>query len=424
MKKISFTKSFTRLAAMLALVAVVGVGCGTKIGNTSKEIKLTIWKPFVSEEYMHVLTDEYTKIHPNVSFEYKSPDINNYESDLLNALAAGNGPDIFSINNTWLPKYIDKITAAKDNQFSYKEFHDNFVDVVVKDFSKDQKVYGTALSVDSLALYYNKDILGTVGIVAPPKTWAELQGDVRKIARQDQTGYFSRSGAPLGTSSNINRAQDIVALFMLQAGSIPWSADGLSPKFNSPEGRTALRFYTSFATPSSDNYNWNLRSDYSIDAFANGRSAFLYSYTYARQQIIAKSPNLNFDVAPVPQYSYESNSVNFANYFGEVVSKQSPNADTAWDFLHFITTKDALDKYYAKSKVPSSRRDLIALQIQDLEIGVFANANLTAKSFYKPDEAKMNDILNKMIDAVILNNKSVDEALGQAESQASTLVRR
>jgi multiple sugar transport system substrate-binding protein len=424
MKKISFAKSFTRLVAMLTLVAVVGVGCGTKIGTTSKEIKLTIWKPFVSEEYMHVLTDEYTKIHPNVSFEYKSPDINNYENDLLNALAAGNGPDIFSINNTWLPKYIDKITAAKDTQFSYKEFHDNFVDVVVKDFSKDQKVYGTALSVDSLALYYNKDILGTVGIVAPPKSWAELQGDVRKIARQDQTGYFSRSGVALGTSSNINRAQDIVALFMLQAGSIPWSADGLSPKFNSPEGRTALRFYTSFATPSNDNYSWNLRSDYSIDAFANGRTAFLYSYTYARQQIIAKSPNLNFDVAPVPQYNLDGNSVNFANYFGEVVSKQSPNADTAWDFLHFATTKDALDKYYAKSKVPSSRRDLIALQIPDLEIGVFANANLTAKSFYKPDEAKMNDILNKMIDAVILNNKSIDEALGQAENQASTLVRR
>jgi multiple sugar transport system substrate-binding protein len=418
-------RSWSRIAALLLVVSVLAIGCGKKpTGPGASEVTLTIWKPFASEDTMNVFFDGYRKLHPNVSFQYSQRSIDTYEDDLLNALASAKGPDIFSINNTWLPKYLDKITPAQENEFSYKEYHDTFIDVLLKDFTKDQQVYGTALSVDSLALYYNKDILGTVGIVSPPKTWNELQQDVRRITRQDETGYFSRSGVAMGTSSNVNRAQDILALLMLQAGATPWSSDGLSASFASNQGANGLGFYTSFANPSSSNYNWNERSDYSIDAFANGRAAFLYSYTYARDQILAKSPNLNFDVAPVPQPNLDNTSVNFANYFGEVVNKQSPNAATAWDFLHYMTTKDALDKYYAQTKLPSSRKDLIALQIQDLDIGVFAHANLTAKSFYKPDETKMNVIMNKMIDNVLLNGLSVSSALSQAQSEAGTLPRR
>jgi ABC-type glycerol-3-phosphate transport system substrate-binding protein len=237
----------------------------------------------------------------------------------------------------------------------------------------------------------------------------------------------------MGMSANVNRAPDILQLLMLQAGVIPWSADGLSPTFgqsvtngntNFNPGQDALDFYTSFANPNNDNYTWNARSDYSIDAFANGRAAFLYSYTYARPLILAKAPNLNFDVAPVPQANLDDPAVNFANYFGEVVNKQSPNSAVAWDFLKFATSKDSLDKYYATNKAPSSRKDLIGLQIQDLEIGTFANANLTAKSFYKPDDSKMDTIFNKMIDNVLLKGQSVSQALDQAQSEARVLTQQ
>ena len=40
-----------------------------------------------------------------------------------------------------------------------------------------------SLSVDSLGLYYNKDILGSDGIATPPKTWAEMAVDVQKIKK-------------------------------------------------------------------------------------------------------------------------------------------------------------------------------------------------------------------------------------------------
>lgn len=418
-----------KLAAAVVAIIFIAAGCGGTPAPTNKQVVLTMWKPFEDSQNLEPLISAYQQKHPNVQIVYSKKNVDTYQADLLDALASGNGPDIFSINNSWLPQYLDKVAPAPAKTFTFKSYKDSFVDVAVADFTKDQKVYGVPLSVDSLGLFYNKDLLGSAGIATPPKTWAELAADVQKLRRSDGRGYFTRSGAALGTNANINRAVDILYLFMLQQGVVPFTPDG-NPSFTqslqkngnqfSP-GLAGLAYYTSFASPTSVNYNWNARSDYSIDAFANGRAAFLYSYSYTRQTILQKSPNLNFDVAPVPQPNLDDPSVNFANYWGEVVSKQSKNSAVAWDFLQFLSSKDSLDKFYAVHKQPSSRQDLIALQIQDPDIGVFANANLTAKSFYKPDQVKMDAIFGTLIDNVILNGLSAEDALSQAEQQAATL---
>lgn len=429
MSKFFRSLSHSKFFAVVLAISLLSLGCGKKAA-TSKNVVLKFWKPFEDSQNIQPLIQAYQKAHPNVRIEYTKKNIETYEDDLLNALASGTGPDVFSVNNTWLPKYLDKVTPAPDGLIVYRDYKESFIDTVVQDFTRNQKIYGVALAVDSLGLYYNKDLLGTVGIATPPKTWDDLSQQVQRLTKQNKSGYFDRSGVAMGMSQNVNRATDILYLLMLQAGAQPWSKDGLSPTFNQSQsvngssvnpGTEALRFYTSFADPNDANYTWNFKSDYSIDSFANGRSAFLYSYAYTRQTIQEKAPNLNFDVATVPQHDLNGASVNFANYFGEVVNKQSPNADVAWDFLNFISSKDSLDKYYARHKQPSSRRDLIELQTSDPEIGVFAHANLTAKSFYKPDQVKFDTIISDMIDNVVLRGVDIGQALQQAATQARTL---
>ncbi len=426
------TKS-NKIIGIVISLAFLSAGCGPGGQPPPQQVVLNVWDPFETTENLQQMFSDYQQKNPNVQIVYTKKDIGTYESDLLNALASGTGPDVFSINNSWLPKYQDKLAPAPDKIWTFKEYKDAFVDAAVNDFTLDQQIYGAPLSVDSLALYYNKDILGSAGIATPPKTWAELAADVQKIRRADKTGYFTLSGLAAGSSSNVNRAVDILYLFMLQKGAAPYSSDFSRPTFNQPvsvngqytnPGLEGLNFYTSFANPASANYNWNSRSDYSIDAFTNGRAAFLFSYSYTADTIRQKNPNLNFDVAGVPQPNLDQPAVNFANYWAAGVSKQSKNQPAAWDLLKFLTGKTSLDKYYAQHKLPSSRKDLISLQIQDPDIGVFANANLTAKPFYKPDQQKLDAIFAKTIDSVILNGINPEEALSQASQQAEAFSRQ
>jgi len=115
--------------------------------------------------------------------------------------------------------------------------------------------------------------------------------------------------------------------------------------------------------------------------------------------------------------------MNFANYWAEGVSKSSPNSLVAWDFLKFMTRRAQLESFYEKHKLPSSRKDILATQITDAEIGVFAEAALTAKSVYKKDAGVFDTVFLKMIDDVVLRNFSPTEAIRNATQQINLNLR-
>lgn len=398
------------------------------------QVELVMWKLFDNQQALAPVFSAYQQLHNNVKFRFEEKDIATYEGEILNALAAGAGPDIFTIHNDWLPRYIDKMAPAPDGTYTDREVSDNFVDVVRTDLmGSDGKLYAVPFSTDVLVLYYNRDLLGSAGIAQPPKTWEEVIADVKKLTQQDNLGNFLVHGIAMGTSSNINRSTDVLSLLMLQNGTQVYNPTHNNATLSSEivasdgtrynPGVQALEFYTQFSNPAKPTYTWNNRSNYSIDSFAAGQTAMLLSYWYMADLLHDKAPLLNFGVAPVPQIDPDKPKVNFANYFAEGVSRSSPNSAWAWDFLKFATSAESLNAYYGRHLQPASRKDLISEQISRPDLGVFAEGALTAKSFYKPDSSQVERILTDMIDDVVLRGKSPANAVNDANRLLGELLR-
>jgi multiple sugar transport system substrate-binding protein len=422
---------FVVFLLVLGSILLVGRGGGNQTNN--EQVELIWWKPFQDRSDIASFVEEYQKIRPNVTIKYVKKNINDYEQELINAIAAGNSPDIFTIHNDWLPKHIDKMSAMPENMMTERQYRETFVDVAAADFIKDSRIYGIPLAIDVLALYYNKDILGSAGIFTPPTTWPEVVAAVQKVTKQDTSGNFTRSGIAMGTSANINRAADLLMLLMLQNGTIFYNENFTSARFNQQirvgdqnfnPGATALDFYTQFARPSKKAYTWNTKADNSVDAFAQGKLAMMLSYSYMLPTVKDKAPNLNWGVVSTPQVDSTGLKVNFANYWGEGVSKVSKKQEYAWDFLRFISQKEVLRKYQDKVRTPSSRKDLLAEQTSDLELGPFAEGAITARTVYKPDANQFEAIILKMIDDVILRGSEADDAVSDAVSQVNILLRK
>jgi multiple sugar transport system substrate-binding protein len=413
---------------MMAMVKPTNPNVTIPTGNA----ELIWWKTFETSENLQDLVNEYQQLHKNVKITFVKKDIAGFEKELIESLAAGNGPDIFSIHNDWLPKHADKISAMPTSMMSIKQFKDAFVDVAFADFVKEDKIYSLPLSVDVLAMYYNKDLLNSASIYEVPKTWPDLVKIVSKLTTQTRPGVFDRSAVAMGTGGNINRAVDILTLLMLQNGTEFYNSDlrsctigdNADGQANYNPGVSALEFYTQFANPAKTVYNWNSKSENSIDAFTQGKLAFMFGYAYLIPTIKAKAPNLNWDLAPVPQPAEDVLKVNIANYWGESVSRNAKYPALAWDFLNFATQKQNLQKYYAKHNLPSSRKDILATQAQDTEIGVFADNALTAKSVYKKDANSFEGIFLKMIDDVILRNFTPSEAVNNAVQQMNLILQK
>lgn len=422
------------LIALISYIVVHTFGGGGSSSGSGKAT-ITMWGLFDTNQQMAPLITAYEQAHQGITITYTEKNVTTYESDLLNAMAAGTGPDIFYIHNDWLPKYMDKMQPAPTTVFTVANYENTFADVAAGDFINSQKIYAAPLGIDTLALYYNKDMLGSAGIATPPQTWNDLVTDSNKISKIDSTGYFSKSGVALGTTSNLDRAQDIMYLLMLQAGTVPYTSDnsrstidqainssnGASSSGNQFPGAQALTFDTSFSNVFSNSYDWNTKSNYSTDAFANGQLAMMYGYYYDEATILQKSPNLNFGVAPVPQPTLGQNLVNYSNYWGYGVSKQTKTPNTDWAFIQSMTTKNSLEAYYKLDPQPASRKDIISEQVSDPTFGVFASSTLTSKNFYKAVASQVDTIILNMINDVNLRNKSITTALSNAAQQITAL---
>jgi multiple sugar transport system substrate-binding protein len=433
MKKYLLIGGGVLIIFLLILGSVLLSGGGGGNNNSKEQVELVWWKTFQDRDDVSALIEEYNKLRPNVTIKFAKKNIVDYETELLNAIASGNSPDIFTIHNDWLPKHIDKMAPMPANMMTERQYRDAFVDVAAADFIKDTKIYAIPLSTDVLALYYNKDILGSAGIFTPPTTWPEVVSAVQKITKQDNSGNFTRSGIAMGSSNNINRSADVLLLLMLQQGTVFYNENFTSARFDQQirfndqsfnPGALALDFYTQFSRASRKTYTWNTKADNSVDAFAQGKLGMMLSYSYMIPTIKDKAPSLNWGVAAVPQIDNTGLKINFANYWGEGVSKTSTKQEYAWDFLKFISQKDILTKYYDKVKAPSSRKDLLLQQSADVQIGVFADNAITARSVYKPDASQFETIILKMIDDVTLRGSDAEDAVSDAVSQVNILLRQ
>lgn len=417
----------------LALFLILGGLGGTK---APERVTLQFWGVFDESIFYRDVFSDFERANPRVKIIYRKFNFEDYEKQLVDSFAAGTGPDIWLTHNSWLPKHGDKIqplpsapSGKEAPLFTVKDFREQFVDAAAEDLISGNNIFGLPLYLDTLALYYNKDIFNTTGIASPPSTWQEFIDIVPRLTQLDSRDNVIKSAAALGTARNINRSTDTLSLLMLQSGVQMTSQGNTGASFSRPVqnqnvGEIALQFYTDFANPSKRVYTWNDQQHYSIDAFLNGETAMMLNYSHQILTLRGKSPRFNFAIAPAPQLEGAPVKVNYANYWAATVSKQSKNSRQAWEFLVFLTSRPSATKYLIASDRPSARRDLIQQQQTDPDLGVFAQQALSARSWYQADNSAIEKIFAEMIENVNFGRASVKDALNTAESQVTVLMAR
>lgn len=416
--------------AFLLLVIVVLIFFNLQPSKTAA-VQLTVWG-FEKSGAVGGLMDAYGQLRPSVEIFYKQVSENNYENTLLSALASGQGPDVFPVHNRGLAKNLAVLFPAASSQFAQSRLDNLFPAEVGQDFAfaaatsaaggaAEKQVYALPLYFDTLSLIYNKDLLDQGGVANPPVTWEEFQSDIAKLRNFSPSGQIVRAAAAIGGSQKtIGNAVDILNALMLQNGVTMIS--GKYASFASEKGVGAFNFYLQFANPDSNYYTWNESQAKDFDSFAAGNTAIVFGYNSDVQKIKSKSPFLRFGVAPLPQVN-PVNAVNYADYRGLAVSKQSKNPTWAWDFIINMATQPQIAEQYSKiTGQPPALRELISQKINDPALGVFAKQALTARSWNQPDEARVDGIFNDAIVSAIVSQSNTREILSRAQAQVTQLM--
>lgn len=450
---------------ILLIICLVFITTGCKQQIELEPIELNYWRVWDNSSDFSELISAYQAIHPHVKINFKKLRYEEYEDELLNALAEDRGPDIFSVHNSWVKKYQNKIlpmpsTVTIPYQYtkgtvkpetvtelrttktlSLLDMRNNFVDVVYDDVvmkeseRKDapEKIYALPLYLDTMALYYNRELFNSAGVAQPPASWGEFQEAVKKITKIDQNDNIIQAGASIGTSSNIPRSVDLLSLLMMQNGTQMTDESGNYATFHQiPPGQKdrsynpgieALNFYTSFANISNEVYTWNKQMPNALQAFTQGKSAMFFGYNYHLPTIKSQATKFNWSIAQIPQI--EGNpEINYANYWTETVSKKTQHPDEAWDFLNFISSAENVSQYLENTNRPTALRSLYEQQLEDADLNIFASQILSAQTWYHgPKPTSMELAFKDMIDSVVQGSATSKDAAELGAQRVSQTLR-
>src|SRR3990167_6453900 len=151
------------IMTLLAALALFGTGlsCG---GGEKADVTLQMWKRFDSTDKWQDIISAYGEYRAGVKIVYTQKPADTYERDLLDAMAAGKGPDIFSLQNGSLPRFRDKISPTPADIMPLRSYLDTFVKVAADNFVEGTNIYAIPSAMDVLALFYNRQHLASAGL--------------------------------------------------------------------------------------------------------------------------------------------------------------------------------------------------------------------------------------------------------------------
>lgn len=418
-------KKLTTGFLIISTLSLLGAQCtgpmdGGALKKASAPVMLRYWGVFDDDISFALLSNAYRILHPNVTIEYRRFRYEEYEQKLLEAFAEDRGPDIFSVSNMAVDRHLAKLmpmpaqmTTARfveqkealggtksvpklavSSGLNGADMRKLYVDAVVTDVVRHDEngkeiVVALPFALDTLSLFYNKDLLNNAGVVEPPRTWQDFVDAVRMITVVDEnTGELVQSAAAFGSGVNIQRSADILASIMMQQGTQMSLGNTVTfDPISQIKDRAirpavdALGFYTDFASPIRPGYTWSQDMPDSFEAFAQKRTAFFFGYAYHKALLQERASDLRFGVTPMPQIS-EAYKVTMANYWVQGVSKKTATPDFAWDFIRFAADAENVKAYLNATGKPTALRSLIEEQLKDEQIAPFAAQVLYARNWY------------------------------------------
>lgn len=419
----------------------------------SKRVDLTFYGLDDSDAWSDIIS-AYQKKYSNVHIKYKKwNDAEQFEDLLVNEIAEGEGPDIFYLKSTWLPRHTKKIVPLESKQFASKQFSETFVNVAAEDFIQpspsdgQKKIYALPLYVDTLALYYNKKHFEqkVPERGKPGQTWEAIKEDAAKFREQDSEGKLVRGEIALGRADTISLTADILYNLFLQAGVTFY--DSSFQKVDLPgEAEKQFDYFVSFAGPQNKNFSWNtdvatigqslgpLPAKNEVEAFLAGKVSAIFGYSdlYYRLETELKNVRSRLfsdvsigDIALTPSLQMSTESEDFkvwANYYGLAVSRNSKNAKSAWDFIQFATSKTSAQSYHKATKRPAARRDLIEEQKKEPITDIFISQVGYAGSLHIFSDRKFGEFLKEAVHAANSGQTS-KSALASAEEKMNSVLK-
>ena len=343
-------KSLLKAATTVAFASVL-VACGNSSSSSSSvtEVEFFSQKPELQATLQEIV-DDYNKSQDEVKVKLTSvPDAGTV---LKTRIANGEAPDVINI----YPQNADFKGWAADGQFvdltDESDILGNLNDGAAEAYAVDSKIYNVPLTTNVSGIYYNKDAFDKLGIEVP-KSLAEFQEIVKKIKDDGQTPFAEALGDPWTVNG-------FAQLAWIQSAGSPQAANDylrFSDKgaIKSDEVTKNVAAYLDLlAGNGQSNSDGALYAD-TVAVFAEGKALMMANGSWALTVIKQQEPDFEVGFFPMPGLTADAPVMTVgAADMAVSISADSENIDASKDFVKYLSSTEAMQKYYDVDGSPTS----------------------------------------------------------------------
>ncbi len=417
----SIARRFLWAVAGLALTIWLA-SCGGSNISQGKGAEIEFWTMQLQPEftdYFNRLVTQFETANPGTKVRWVDVPWAAMESKIISAVSARTAPDVVNLNpsfasqlaakNAWLE--LDAKIAPTERQ--------KYLPKVWQASTLNNVSFGIPWYLTTAVTIYNQELLQKAGVAQPPKTYAELAQAARLIKEKTGKAAIFMTFVPQDSGEALES--------LVQMGVKLVDAQGKAA-FNSPEGKAAFQYwvdmYKQGFLPPEVLTQGHRRA---IELYQAGEVAFLASGAEFMQTISNNAPSIAKASATTSQITGTTNKKNVA-VMNLVIPKDTDQPDLALKFALYVTnsenqlafaqaanvlpsTIEALQQYQSRLSGGSSpvdqARGISAAQLRDAEVLVPA----------MPGIKRLQQVIYENLQAAMLGQKSVDQAISDAEKQ-------
>jgi multiple sugar transport system substrate-binding protein len=368
--------------------------------------------------------EEYSKLHPDISFKIQVIAYNDYADKLKILSDAGAPPDIYQIYAPWGVSYVKSGILDAVPSDLITDIKENYVTTAGVTF--DGQIRGIPTEINVYSLLYNKDLFKAAGL-SYPTSWSDLIEKAVKLTKKDAAGSITQYGIAFLKGNDWQSVDPFLSLLFSNGGQY-LSQDFTKALFNSPEGVAALNAELQLFKQGATDINGNFFD------FGKGKVAMVIAPPWTKsgfQETLGSKFESTVGVVPFP-YSGKQAVLQYSWFMG--VMAKSQHKQEAWDFLRWFTQEtqpttgttrygDLLAQNIGA--IPSRKVDFNAhkevlgdfftsVYVDQMKYGV-AEPNVA-------DASKIKAALLTQIEAAWAGNKTAKQALDAAAADVDAIL--
>ena len=317
------------IVGLIVVIALLSIGGGNKkIEQTTCYKKaIIVWSPLESRK---IRTQEIVKSLKKycLTLNVQKKTLEQIKDAVLSEIASGKGPDVIFVDSDFLLKNKNIFASQSGKKwFNLKDYPNS----IQKDFG--EKTIAYPLTYDTLVLFWNKDLLNSIGYTQPPESFEGLLEIIPKLRKMDLSGQIILSPIALGSSQNINSSFEtfLAMMKMLNPDTKKTSGDISKALYKT------LDFYTQFTSSKSEYFSWHPNLSNQRDAFLSEQTAMIVDFYSFKNEIKKRNPRFNFEIAPFLQFESNPKKTNYIEPYFFAVTKKS--SEIGWLFLEIFDSR-------------------------------------------------------------------------------------